>query len=500
MLPSRAEIRRNRAALVPISASEAVTKEPDEHTGQPWTARFGFWIDRTGSKATLRTRWASIGVLAGMVGMLAVPMSEVAIAEFDNVTLASQVMVLGLDYRGDGASRAGSREYRNGLFPLYVETFTATTDIAEVISEQLDIPVELDSLSNAIEAINDAELVLTNERRATPELAEEIRGAVEDLREAMKLVSELNEDDQLAQELLRSHDAGTPQPRTTVPESPQPAPENSHILPELDSVPEPLSHWNNLYDSDYLATLSETELQAQLDQFAYDLVMHYTERLEGLLAEDDVPVPVAEPRPFTVTEQIQALVVEAQADGARLHTTYAYSFDGMRNGHIPSEAMQSLTWAPNHMLRPDAAAQFERLNEAFRAQFGVDIHVTSSYRSFSGQVSSRARFGRWAATPGTSNHGWGVAVDLSGGINRFRTVQHQWMQENAPAFGWIHPDWARQGGSLPEPWHWEFWGTPCPETGEPHSPGILRGHGGCGCGCASSDASHVAVTTREDEY
>src|SRR5690606_14231971 len=35
---------------------------------------------------------------------------------------------------------------------------------------------------------------------------------------------------------------------------------------------------------------------------------------------------------------------------------------------------------------------------------------------------------------------------------------YNWMKQNAPAYGWRHPDWAEPGGSIPEPWHWDFWG------------------------------------------
>ncbi len=63
-----------------------------------------------------------------------------------------------------------------------------------------------------------------------------------------------------------------------------------------------------------------------------------------------------------------------------------------------------------------------------------------------------------AAVPGTSNHGWGVALDLCDGVERFDTPAHRWLQENAAAFGWFHPAWAQQGGSKPEPWHWEYAG------------------------------------------
>jgi LAS superfamily LD-carboxypeptidase LdcB len=32
------------------------------------------------------------------------------------------------------------------------------------------------------------------------------------------------------------------------------------------------------------------------------------------------------------------------------------------------------------------------------------------------------------------------------------------MQQNAALYGWFHPAWAQAGGSLPEPWHWEYAG------------------------------------------
>ena len=64
----------------------------------------------------------------------------------------------------------------------------------------------------------------------------------------------------------------------------------------------------------------------------------------------------------------------------------------------------------------------------------------------------------WAASPGTSQHGLGRALDLCGGINSFGSPAHLWMKQNAPLFGWFHPAWAEPDGSLPEPWHWEYAG------------------------------------------
>lgn len=137
-------------------------------------------------------------------------------------------------------------------------------------------------------------------------------------------------------------------------------------------------------------------------------------------------------------------------------TSGAGAWGGHRNGRIPASAMCQLETAAGQMLRCDAQAAFDRLSKAFEARFGAPISVTDAYRDYATQVILKRRKGRMAATPGTSNHGWALAVDLGSGINSFGTAQHQWMRANAPRFGWIHPGWARQTGSLPEPWHWEF--------------------------------------------
>lgn len=128
------------------------------------------------------------------------------------------------------------------------------------------------------------------------------------------------------------------------------------------------------------------------------------------------------------------------------------------NGQIPLDALCPLWGAPGHRLRADAAHAYESLNRAYAGAFGEPLCVTDSYRSYDSQVRLKAAKPTLAATPGTSNHGWGTAVDLCGGIQNFGTTTHEWMRANAPLHGWFHPGWAQQGGSKPEPWHWEFGG------------------------------------------
>ena len=84
--------------------------------------------------------------------------------------------------------------------------------------------------------------------------------------------------------------------------------------------------------------------------------------------------------------------------------------------------------------------------------------TAATRRSYDEQVAVKAARGRWAATPGRSEHGLGLAVDLCGGVDRFGTDAHRWMVAEAPRYGWTHPTWADAHGSLPEPWHWEYTG------------------------------------------
>ncbi len=128
------------------------------------------------------------------------------------------------------------------------------------------------------------------------------------------------------------------------------------------------------------------------------------------------------------------------------------------NGEIPLDALCPLWAAPGQYLRADAAYAFDQLSTAYARQFGRPICVTDSYRSYAEQVAVKAAKPGLAATPGTSNHGWGTAVDLCGGIQSYDSEEHRWLSVNAPAFGWFLPSWADRNGSKPEPWHWEFGG------------------------------------------
>ena len=131
---------------------------------------------------------------------------------------------------------------------------------------------------------------------------------------------------------------------------------------------------------------------------------------------------------------------------------------GAANGFLDRSALCPLDGAPGHALRADAAAAFNRMTAAALADRGTRLCVNDSYRSYAGQVSVFRRKPHLAAVPGTSRHGLGVAVDLGCGAERFGSSAYRWLKANAGRFGWVHPAWAEPGGSLPEPWHWEYVG------------------------------------------
>ncbi|MBK5307575.1 MAG: D-alanyl-D-alanine carboxypeptidase family protein [Frankiaceae bacterium] len=133
--------------------------------------------------------------------------------------------------------------------------------------------------------------------------------------------------------------------------------------------------------------------------------------------------------------------------------------DGLyANGFLPDSVLCALGTAPGQRLAGPAAAAFDAMSNAYRAAIGTSLCVTDSYRDYGSQVAVFAAKPSLAATPGSSQHGWGMAVDLCGGVERFGGEAHRWMQEHAPTFGFIHPAWAEPGGSRPEAWHWEFVG------------------------------------------
>lgn len=163
------------------------------------------------------------------------------------------------------------------------------------------------------------------------------------------------------------------------------------------------------------------------------------------------PVPVI--GSWAPDDMIAAVRGTATVPGARQIGGYGQmpvpaELAGYGNGKVPSTRLTPIGQSGHRLFAP-AAAAWDGLVAA-AATDGVAIRITDSYRSYDQQVDLVNRKGLYsegglAARPGTSIHGWGLAVDAD--ITDARTLD--WIRTNGPRFGFVE--------AVPrEPWHWEF--------------------------------------------
>ena len=163
-----------------------------------------------------------------------------------------------------------------------------------------------------------------------------------------------------------------------------------------------------------------------------------------------------------------------------------YRNEPVENGRIPGkflvnpveyahERQMDLTGVPSHDHRgrpiyfiEEIVPGFIKLCNEYHEHFEQTISITTAYRDYEWQTSLRAKYGRGAAAPGTSNHGWGVAFDVNGtkvdvngdgsitNNDRFNSPVYKWLDNGGKGrHGFVNPPSLRQNGSLPESWHWE---------------------------------------------
>jgi flagellum-specific peptidoglycan hydrolase FlgJ len=109
-------------------------------------------------------------------------------------------------------------------------------------------------------------------------------------------------------------------------------------------------------------------------------------------------------------------------------------------------------------LEPAAAADYLNMEKAANAD-GIQFNVTDAYRPYEIQdaIFDWDRYNRTgekkkkgtntaAALPGTSNHGWGKAIDV------FPASAQQWIKKNGYKYNW---SWY-EGKSVGEPWHFTW--------------------------------------------
>lgn len=108
-----------------------------------------------------------------------------------------------------------------------------------------------------------------------------------------------------------------------------------------------------------------------------------------------------------------------------------------------------------------AARALSRLQEAYRAATGRYARIDLAYRSLDEQKYWAGVFGIGrAAAPGTSNHGYGLAIDFretgaAGEEFGWGGSGWKWLAANAPKYGFSNPF---RYGTAGESYHWEIRG------------------------------------------
>ena len=150
---------------------------------------------------------------------------------------------------------------------------------------------------------------------------------------------------------------------------------------------------------------------------------------------------------------------------------------GQENGKLDAKLLQKCGVGSALMVEPAARAM--RAMMAAAREAGFDPRHVGAYRDYQGQVRLfTARYttkklpGRpskvwngvryWqrpgtavAAVPGTSNHGWGLALDIAEerngqpGVDSISTKFVQWLIKNAKSYGF-------SAELQSEPWHWRY--------------------------------------------
>jgi hypothetical protein len=128
---------------------------------------------------------------------------------------------------------------------------------------------------------------------------------------------------------------------------------------------------------------------------------------------------------------------------------------GLTNGQIDTRILVDVSGKGDY-LESTAAHQFLAMRDALHAATGIYINPapgSSAYRPLATQQQFYAAYqagtGNVAAVPGTSNHGWGRAIDITG--YESSDAVWAWLLAHASEFGY---SWAT-GQASGERWHWE---------------------------------------------
>ena len=150
-------------------------------------------------------------------------------------------------------------------------------------------------------------------------------------------------------------------------------------------------------------------------------------------------------------------------------TTRSIKGASYKNGEIPENKLRAILNEAKYnfpsvnksdggrvRLFTDASLALDKLLAA-ATHANIKLRINSAYRTFGDQSRvykencSRDKCSPPTASPGTSNHGFGLAVDLAnnGGAKLSTSMpEYDWVAENGPRFGFKR--------IASEAWHWEY--------------------------------------------
>ena len=129
-----------------------------------------------------------------------------------------------------------------------------------------------------------------------------------------------------------------------------------------------------------------------------------------------------------------------------------------KNGEVPKSEMKKVTGYPGYgaagsgLMHKSVADKFQSMLDAAKKD-GHGIGINDTYRTYADQVYMKQTKGYLAATPGTSNHGYGLAADVN-----YTNAGYKWLWANAAKFGFKPLKGWGLSPNTPdkaEAWHWE---------------------------------------------
>lgn len=204
---------------------------------------------------------------------------------------------------------------------------------------------------------------------------------------------------------------------------------------------------------------------------ASDTVDAFTAAVAGLTAESDVS-PAERIRAY---QDAWAAVQKSQKDAEAAANPGRGSSDDVQPTYINGILVVNKTYAlPSWFgngLTPETTAAFDAMRAEAASQ-GLNLYISSGFRSYASQTSIYNRFvasegvagaDAHSARPGHSEHQTGMAIDLNTISEEFgSTPEGKWVAANAHRFGFIvrYPQ-GKQAitGYVWEPWHLRYLGV-----------------------------------------